>query len=50
MIRTILCMLVGAVTFTTAFIILEKRAEKKPESRLTRWWRRHIVSDTHKED
>lgn len=50
MIRTILCMFIGSAVFTAAFILLEKYAEKHPNAGFTRWWRKNIVSDTHKEE
>jgi hypothetical protein len=33
-----------------AFVILERKAGKNPGTKFSRWWRKHIVSDTHKED
>jgi hypothetical protein len=33
-----------------AFVALERKAGKNPGTKFSRWWRKHIVSDTHKED
>lgn len=33
-----------------ALVILEKKAGKNPGTKFSRWWRKHIVSDTHKEE
>ena len=39
----------GTLTLV-AFVILEKKAGKNPDTKFSRWWRKHIVSDTHKEE
>ncbi len=39
----------GTIALAT-FIVLERKAGKNPGTKFSRWWRKHIVSDTHKED
>lgn len=46
-----LAILIATGTLTlVAFAILEKKAGKNPGTNFSRWWRKHIVSDTHKEE
>jgi hypothetical protein len=50
MIKNLAIFLATGTLALAAFILLERKAEKKPGTKFSRWWRKHIVSDTHKEE
>ena len=51
MIKTLLLIAVAmGILFVALFMPLESAAEKWPDSAFARWWRKHMVSNTHSED